>query len=470
MPIFIDGKEYEDESAHALGIPTEPKRVGQEAAQAESESSPVARPRVYIPTNENNAPAGSVEAPGGIPEEDTRSAFQKLTGSFGERYQTWPEKAIRSAVEALTLPGKVASGEIPAGSTQEIEKAADLAMTMVMGPAPVARAMADGTLGSFAGVRSKTIDKNRLYKAQEMEMLGEHADDIWTTAGFMRGPDKRWKYEISDAGLKLKDEAFDTTITKGRPDTEPKGWGTAGGGSEDLTTVSLKMRSFDDMFPPEGKAEKFRMITDVVDHPELFKAYPELKNIKVESLPVDSTNLGSYSHTNQTLYLKDNLDPSFARSIIAHELQHAVQNIEGFAYGGNPKMFLPAELPQAIKQFESAAAESIKNMRDKGWTTEQIKFIKDVVAKEADDLSVYKGIVNKAKKDGVLDNIKNIVKSQKLIDEAESAAFTRYQRLTGEVEARNVQTRLRFKDLERVLQSPQKTEDVPRFLQEVIYP
>jgi len=492
MPIFIDGKEYEDELSHALGVPTE---------QKEEKPSPVARPRVYIPTSENNAPAGSVEPSRGIPEDvEAKENAQFVpgfnAGSWSDTLKsTWDNisklkdvrmtdivKGIADSVQsAVTLPGDVLSGKVQPGSQQEIERAFDLAGMMVMGPAPVASKMADGTLGSFAGVRSKSIDKGRLYKAQEMEMMGEHADDIWTTTGFMRGPDNRWKYEIPDNGLKLRDDAFDTTITPGKPDSGPLDWTHAGGGTPDTTTVSLKTRSFDDMFPPEGKAEKFRMITDVVDHPKLFEAYPEFKNIRVESLPKESKNLGSYSHFDRTLYLRENLDPAYARSVIAHELQHAVQAVEGFAYGGNKQMFLPQELPTAVKQFEEAATESIKQMREKGFSDDTILKYKQAIANEeslADPIwgtrngvrSNLEHTIKVAKEKGIYNSLKNIIKSQKLIDEAEAAAYERYRRLSGEVEARNVQTRINFNDLTRILNPGRVTEDVPRHLQEVIYP
>lgn len=67
---------------------------------------------------------------------------------------------------------------------------------MVTGPAPVAKSMADGTLGSLQGLgfQASYGMSGCLYKAQEMEMMGEHADDIWTTTGFMRGPDNSLKY------------------------------------------------------------------------------------------------------------------------------------------------------------------------------------------------------------------------------------------------------------------------------------
>lgn len=492
MPIFIDGKEYEDELSHALGVPTE---------QKEAESSPAARPRVYIPTSENNAPAGSVGAPGGLPEDvEARENAQFLPGFNASSWSdslksTWDNisklkdvrmtdivKGIAESVKnAATLPGDVLSGKVQAGSQQEIERAFELAGLMVTGPAPVASKMADGTLGSFAGVRSKSIDKGRLYKAQEMEMMGEHADDIWTTTGFMRGTDNRWKYEIPDTGLKLRDDAFDTTITPGKPDSGPLDWTHAGGGTPDTTTITLKPRSFDDMFPAEGNVEKFRMLPDVIDHPELFKAYPELKDVKVEHLFKESNMKGSYSAPHKTLYLQEDLDPAFARSVIAHELQHAIQNIEGFAYGGNTGMFTPRELPAAIKEFESTAKEAFSKMKEAGFSSDTILKYKQAIANEealSDPIwgtkngvrSNLEHTIKVAKEKGIYNSLKNIIKSENLIHEAEVAAYERYRRLAGEVEARNVQTRLDMKSLERVLQTPQRTEDVPRFMQEVIYP
>ena len=125
------------------------------------------------------------------------------------------------------------------------------------------------------------------------------------------------------------------------------------------------------------------MITDVVDHPELFKAYSELKDIKVESLPKEAgSTLGRYNDYEKTLYLRDDLDPSFARSVIAHELQHAIQKIEGFAYGGNTGMFTPRELPAAIKEFESAAKEAFSKMKEAGFSSDTILKYKQAIANE----------------------------------------------------------------------------------------
>src|SRR6266849_6869709 len=112
--------------------------------------------------------------------------------------------AATGVKNALALPGDVLSGKVPAGSTQEIERAADLAGRMVTGPAPVASKMADGTLGSFMGVRSKNFDPVRLSRAQELEMDAVHPDDIWMQTQTFRGADTRWRQEIDDSTSRLK--------------------------------------------------------------------------------------------------------------------------------------------------------------------------------------------------------------------------------------------------------------------------
>jgi len=51
------------------------------------------------------------------------------------------------------------------------------------------------------------------------------------------------------------------------------------------------------------------------------------------------------------------------------------------------------------------------------------------------------------------------------LKDSPEVAFTKYRRVQGEVEARNVQTRRDFTDEQRLNNTPRSTEDVPRFLQ-----
>lgn len=71
-----------------------------------------------------------------------------------------------------------------------------------------------------------------------------------------------------------------------------------------------------------------------LDYPELFAAYPALRTMPV--IPDFFRGyLGMYSPAERTIYLHQNLDaPAEIRSTLLHEIQHAIQHIEGFAKGG----------------------------------------------------------------------------------------------------------------------------------------
>src|SRR6185503_1041561 len=88
---------------------------------------------------------------------------------------------------AFKLPGDVYGGKIDPMSPQGIERAFDLAGVAVLGPAPIAAKMADGTLGSFIGVKAKQYDRARLGEAQVMAANGVPTDDIFRKTGWFKG-------------------------------------------------------------------------------------------------------------------------------------------------------------------------------------------------------------------------------------------------------------------------------------------
>lgn len=358
---------------------------------------------------------------------------------------------------AFTLPGDVLSGKVAPGSVQEIERAADLAGLVVGGPAPVAAKAADGTLGSFMGVKSATVDKAALYKANDLHLQNVHPDSIWAETGSFKGADGRWRQEIDDSTAKLHDSAFNKTL------------GQDATGAQD--TVSIKgfkprsENSIEDLLSNVlGKKDKLSL-DKVLDHPELFKAYPELRGITVERMPeAYKENIGMM-RGGRELFLRDNLHPDFAKQVILHETQHAIQEIEGFARGGTPKEFLPPELGQAKKEFEGirseAEANSLKEMNEKFPKNEDIYNIDWYKTSIREEMKT-------GKTDSTLSNLKkytpeaykrltNIVKSEDLIHEAETKAFKQYQALGGEVESRNVEARMNYDKFRRAFVPPDKT-------------
>ena len=80
-------------------------------------------------------------------------------------------------------------------------------------------------------------------------------------------------------------------------------------------------------------------LADVMDYPELYEAYPELASVTVRYATMDNANgRALYGDGEHEILINRNLEGEWQsiHSILLHEIQHHIQNIEGFAKGGNP--------------------------------------------------------------------------------------------------------------------------------------
>lgn len=144
---------------------------------------------------------------------------------------------------------------------------------------------------SFAGSNAKTANVGALQKAEELEQSGVSAEEIRKVTGWSRGLDNKWKFEIDDSKAKYKEE---------------------------------KIRL--------GKAVN---LNEVLEHEDLFKAYPDLKKVKVKEI----SNLdarGIYSPNFDCIFINENLPTQEKLKSLIHEVQHAIQVREGFAVGESP--------------------------------------------------------------------------------------------------------------------------------------
>lgn len=255
---------------------------------------------------------------------------------------------------------------------------------------------------SLAGVRGaaaadKAEERNarmdNLSVARKMEEEKKDAKAIKMATGWERGADGKWRYEIPDA--KIKDTM------------------NVGGGQ-------IVKRYEDDMLWNGGK------LSDVIDAPELFKAYPQLKGVRIDTDAImnDMPSHGEYdSKTNTITIHADEL--KYMNDILNHEIQHAIQDIEGFAKGGSPRL-----VRGEVKKRFDEVTKQIKQLRAEGKEDEA----KALIEKN-------RGLYNAYTKN---DN------------------FNSYKSLAGEVEARNVQERMNMTPEERRKTLAESTEDVAR--------
>lgn len=145
--------------------------------------------------------------------------------------------------------------------------------------------------GIFIGPKAKTWNAAMAAKAAELLKQGHSAESVRRVTGTHFGADGLPRQEISDAASVLRRFS-----------------------SPNASTVA-----------------------ETLDHPELVAAYPELaKKIKVKiNKAPDET--GMYHNGGIQI---DAPDESSAKSLLLHEIQHGIQEAEGFARGGSPEEFI----------------------------------------------------------------------------------------------------------------------------------
>ena len=239
----------------------------------------------------------------------------------------------------------------------------------------------------------RTARMDNLSVARKMEEEKKDAKAIKMATGWERGADGKWRYEMPDA--KIKDTM------------------NVGGGQ-------IVKRYEDDMLWNGGK------LSNVIDAPELFKAYPQLKDVRIDTDAImnDMPSNGEYnSKTNTITIHADEL--KYMNSILNHEIQHVIQDIEGFAKGGSPRL-----VRGDVKKRFDEVTKQIKQLRAEGKEDEA----KALIEKN-------RGLYNAYQKND---------------------DYNSYKSLAGEVEARNVQERMNMTPDERRKSLAESTEDVAR--------
>lgn len=114
-------------------------------------------------------------------------------------------------------------------------------------------------------------------------------------------------------------------------------------------------------------------LKDIFFHPILFKLYPDLQNVPVVVTALEEGYRGSLE---DRIYLSASLDSSRAKKTILHEVQHYIQNYEGFAKGGVKEIALKHVLLYAPNYADRTEFEKL-NTRE-----EREKFLEDALQKK----------------------------------------------------------------------------------------
>lgn len=155
-----------------------------------------------------------------------------------------------------------------------------------------------------------------------------------STDEWFLGPDGKWRYEIDDKNTKFTTLGYAETM-----DDDMRGFVESIAEATDTplweAMQDLEGKSLFEMMADFTIREKYGIkavgLGDLIDHPTLFEAYPELRNVVVTR---DSTRYEGAFYPGQD---KIDISPRAKNpeSVLLHEIQHWVQEKEDFARGGN---------------------------------------------------------------------------------------------------------------------------------------
>ena len=187
---------------------------------------------------------------------------------------------------------------------------------------------------SMGGLKAETADKSALEKAMELEKDGTDSEKIRKETGWFKGYDGKWRFEIDDSELKFK-----TDIEKNRAAAIElaKMKVKSAELEEKIVNDTATKAEENEYYNLDEKMIEYRKgvkLSDVINHPKLFEAYPQLKNVDVY-YEISSVNRGVYSSNGNVIMLNPMHTIDEQKEAIIHEIQHAIQGIENFANGSN---------------------------------------------------------------------------------------------------------------------------------------
>ena len=187
---------------------------------------------------------------------------------------------------------------------------------------------------SMGGLKAETADKSALEKAMELEKDGTDSEKIRKETGWFKGYDGKWRFEIDNSELKFK-----TDIEKNRAAAIElaKMKVKSAELEEKIVNNTATKAEENEYYNLDEKMIEYRKgvkLSDVINHPKLFEAYPQLKNVDVY-YEISSVNRGVYSSNGNVIMLNPMNTIDEQKEAIIHEIQHAIQGIENFANGSN---------------------------------------------------------------------------------------------------------------------------------------
>ena len=195
----------------------------------------------------------------------------------------------------------------------------------------------------FTGPKSAGWNHEAANTATKLLDNGADPSQVWKDHLIGRMPDGKLFSEIDDRGVPFSNPTKNNRMTEmdnlhlnadaaSMSDKEMMKELDGFNGSTDEYIKSLQKKGYDSLY----NINKGEYTPEyVMPHDDLYSAYPSLENLNVKYRNDSMFPDGSASISGNTV----TLSPKTGKSGLLHELQHAIQNQEGWAKGGSPGMF-----------------------------------------------------------------------------------------------------------------------------------
>lgn len=324
---------------------------------------------------------------GMTPEDADLYVWEEIMGDayagidcFGQTASQYHTEAVRA------IDG--GSGAIPAQEAQRassaIQKETSTASERKTGPP---------ARFSYAGRNANGANLESLREAQEMQAAGADMESIRKATGWHEGMDGKWRWEIDDSKMEYH-RAGDALFGRNHPEyAEQQRLEQKMLYGELTDTEQARLRALTETWGRERNRLSERVergnarLEDVLDHEELFRAYPQLRHVRVVFDETPKGVLGSFSAEGNQITISEELRDA-PQDVLIHEIQHAIQNAEGFAKGSN-RQYWEEKLTNGdeiqSKGFQEAREKLIQFQLDEA--NEEVLALRDQLEKagELDD-------------------------------------------------------------------------------------
>jgi hypothetical protein len=319
---------------------------------------------------------------------------------------------------------------VPKGTFGEVKTLRELWESLGQGNKP--ESYPEQLYNQFAGVKARNAPLEKLAIAQQMESKGSSAATIQRETGWSKGVDGMWRFEISDDQVAfVKSEAVANPAIMGYVDRNAviteQGEGQFSGrvifGGTDVQAEGASpeqvIRDLANKIAQENGLPGFDIdnvqagdeigLGSLINHPELFAAYPQLQTISVKFVS-NVGYQGQFDPRKREIEIEIGRTPDQMLSTLLHEVQHAIQTEEGFAVGGSNEKIFTDRVKNAVRDLQAYSANQVEGWKNANFEKGLASAKASEIASNALKYQSAQRLIEYSKRDkpsGVFRNIRN---------------------------------------------------------------